>query len=221
MTNLLLVQANPHLATTLSDYLVACKHTVRLASNASEAICATVGHRYQAIIIDTDLANGEGLRLLKHFRKRPKLGKLIAITTPNHLPIGYQPEQLGIAAVIEKPFHLASLNSMLLNTCSVGNSELKVAAIKLNTCTQQASVNGQPLLLTSHQLRLLKLFLQNPGQLLTETLLANHLCPQHPELAQGTLIQKHIGVLAQILRNANSALGIVPIINVGYRMQEV
>ena len=156
--NLLIVEDNEGLASSLTEYLESCGHTVRMVDTAAEAVRATNAHRYHAIMVDTDLANRQGVQLLKRFRKRPYLGKLIALASPSTLPSQYRPEQIGLAAIIEKPFHLARINSVLQDVCHPRDRVLQVQEITLNPNTSQAHVNNQPLLLNIQQLQLLKLF---------------------------------------------------------------
>ena len=217
--NLLIVEDNEGLASSLTEYLESCGHTVRMVDTAAVAVCVGSTHRYHAIMVDTDLANRQGVQLLKRFRKRPYLGKLIALASPSTLPSQYRPEQIGLAAIVEKPFHLARINSVLQDVCHPRDRVLQVQEITLNPNTFQAHVNNQPLLLNIQQLQLLKLFLQNPGRLLTEDFLVHHLWPHCNELPLAPIIRNHLLVLAQVLRNAGSALCIVAVTHIGYRLQ--
>ena len=217
--HLLIVENNTSLGPAIATYLTDCGHTARVVANASAAIRATNAHRHHAIVIDADLPNREALSLIRRFRNRPHLGKLIVLATPNSLPASYSPGQVGISSIVEKPFHLAELLRELHTHVYPPGKPLEMAQLSIQPDTNRAHVGGSPLLLTAEHLELLKLFLQNPGRVLTEQLLAKLVWPQYYDLPISSLVRGHLRMLNQALKNAGCSLAFVAVSTIGYRLE--
>ncbi len=145
---------------------------VRSCGGAKDALCDS---NFDAIILDLSLPDGDGLELLKQWRKSGFNEPVLILSARDAVQDRIQGLDLGADDYLSKPFSLeelmARLRSLLRRQSVVKDSILEHRGIKVDLVGRTVHVAGEALELTSREFALLELFMQNVGRILPRQLL--------------------------------------------------
>lgn len=111
--NILLVGNDPWLRDSLSFYFQIRGCLLVSAASGREAIAALAGDRFDLILCEEVLPDGDGFLLLKlHGSRQPGAIKVLVGQSPSHSAVDDSPGS-GIHGVIAKPFSLEALERAL------------------------------------------------------------------------------------------------------------
>tara|TARA_Y100000780_G_scaffold231707_1_gene258347 strand:+ start:124786 stop:125508 length:723 start_codon:yes stop_codon:yes gene_type:complete len=112
---LLIVEDEPNLADTLSEYLESKDFNVCLARTAQQARSAFNAQDFhpQVVLMDIGLPDGDGLELAREFRFKRKDFVLLFLSAQNDPETKYEGLQMGAEDYITKPFDLRELTLRL------------------------------------------------------------------------------------------------------------
>lgn len=140
--------------------------------DASDALCTT---SYGAVILDLGLPDGDGLELLKQWRKAGFTVPVLILSARDAVQDRITGLNLGADDYLPKPFSLeellARLRSLLRRQSAVKEAILEHRGIKLDLIGHTVHLSGQPIELTNREFALLELFMQNVGRILTRELI--------------------------------------------------
>jgi len=125
----------------------------------------------------------------------------------------------GADDYLAKPFHieevLARLRALIRRSSGHASSELKSGEIVFDTRTSKVTYKGNPVKLTSHELRLLSYLLHHPGEIISRTELTEHLYDQDFDKDSNT-----IEVFVGRLRKKIGSDFVETVRGMGYRLRE-
>jgi len=149
-------------------------------AEAREALCET---SYDAIVLDIGLPDGDGLTLLREWRGAGFNEPVLILSARDAVEDRVSGLDVGADDYLPKPFSLeellARLRSLLRRQSAVKETVLQHQGIKLDLLNRTVQLNGQPVDLTSREFALLEIFLQNPGRILTRTLISEKIWESH------------------------------------------
>jgi two-component system copper resistance phosphate regulon response regulator CusR/two-component system response regulator QseB len=149
-------------------------------AEAREALCET---SYDAIVLDIGLPDGDGLTLLREWRGAGFNEPVLILSARDAVEDRVSGLDVGADDYLPKPFSLeellARLRSLLRRQSAVKETVLQHQGIKLDLLSRTVQLNGQPVDLTSREFALLEIFLQNPGRILTRTLISEKIWESH------------------------------------------
>jgi DNA-binding response OmpR family regulator len=149
-------------------------------SEAREALCET---SYDVIVLDLGLPDGDGLTLLREWRSAGFTEPVLILSARDAVEDRIGGLDVGADDYLPKPFSLeellARLRSLLRRQSAVKETVLQHQGIKLDLLSRIVQLNGQPVDLTSREFALLEIFLQNPGRILTRTLISEKIWESH------------------------------------------
>jgi DNA-binding response OmpR family regulator len=152
-----------------AGYAVGC---VASCAAARDALCEC---SYDAIVLDLGLPDGDGLNLLHQWRKSGFNEPVIILSARNSVQDRIKGLDFGADDYLPKPFSLqellARLRSLLRRHSNVKDTVLEHRGLRLDLVGRTLHFNGNPVELTSRELALLEIFMQNPGRILTRTLI--------------------------------------------------
>jgi DNA-binding response OmpR family regulator len=152
-----------------AGYAVGC---VASCAAARDALCEC---SYDAIVLDLGLPDGDGLNLLHQWRKSGFNEPVIILSARNSVQDRIKGLDFGADDYLPKPFSLqellARLRSLLRRHSNVKDTVLEHRGLRLDLVGRTLHFNGNLVELTSRELALLEIFMQNPGRILTRTLI--------------------------------------------------
>ncbi|TCG06492.1 two-component system response regulator QseB [Paraburkholderia steynii] len=149
-------------------------------TEAREALCETT---YDVIVLDIGLPDGDGLALLREWRRAGFNEPVLILSARDAVEDRVSGLDVGADDYLPKPFSLeellARMRSLLRRQSAVKDTLLQHQGIKLDLLSRTVQLNGQPVDLTSREFALLEIFLQNPGRILTRTLISEKIWESH------------------------------------------
>ncbi|AZB17251.1 MAG TPA: response regulator transcription factor [Niabella sp.] len=134
---------------------------------------------YDCIILDINLPDGNGLKLLKHIRENKKQDGVIIISARNSLDDKVEGLLLGADDYVTKPFHLSELNArvkaLIRRKYNQGTPVLEVGSLQLNLLNRQITCRGEELQFTRSEFDLLAYLLNNANRVVSRQAIAEHL----------------------------------------------
>lgn len=215
---ILVVEDEPTLQQQLVQAIAAAGHTVEAASDGENARYLGEVESFDAVVLDLGLPLVDGLTVLRHWRAQGRTMPVLILTARNAWHEKVTGMDAGADDYLSKPFHmeelLARLRALLRRLSAHSSAQWQCGSIWLDTRQATASVDGQPLVLTSHEFKILSLLMQRPGEVLSRTTLSEHLYPQDSERDSNT-----IEVFVGRLRKKLPAGSIETVRGLGYRLQ--
>lgn len=219
---LLIVEDSRELSESISTYLTKEGYVCEQAYTYFEAIDKLAAFRYDIVLLDIMLPDGNGMDVLLAVRDLPVRPGVLIISAKNALDDKVQGLDLGADDYLTKPFHMPELNARLKAIYRrrhfEGRNELVFKEIHINTDTLEVTVCGEPLSLTRKEYELLLFFLANKNRVLTKQTIAEHLWGDHMDFSDNfDFVYQHIKNLRKKLTAAGGNDYLTNIYGVGYR----
>ncbi|HEX5327850.1 MAG TPA: response regulator transcription factor [Acetobacteraceae bacterium] len=213
------MEDEPELATLLRGALLRAGFAVDLAPGITPAKDHLAVVRYDAIILDLGLPDGEGLDLLLWLRQRRDTSPVLILTARDAPEDRVAGLDSGADDYLVKPFHMAELVSRMRALLRRPNAalgvRLELGNLVLDTTTRQGSTDGRPLLLSGRETALLELLLRRQGRIVTQEAIERSVYDFTTMLGSNA-----IEVLVHRLRRRLADAGATPVIHtlrgVGY-----
>lgn len=169
MTKILLVEDDKAIVSNLTEFLTKEGFEVKSTSGQSSALALLDNERFDLVLLDISLSDGSGYTVCK------------AVKADYHIPVIFLTASgdeystvagfdLGADDYIPKPFRPRELVSRIKNilrlTGNVG-SVIKLGEVNVDTVKGTASKNGKDLYLSALEYRLLLVFINNRGIVLS------------------------------------------------------
>jgi DNA-binding response OmpR family regulator len=168
VSSILVVEDDAPLAAAVRDLLVGEGYDVRLAASLAEGRRALDGS-IDLVLLDWRLPDGEGIDLLKEWRKTSDVPVLMVTARVDVIDrvLGLE---IGADDYVTKPFEprelLARIKARLRGrrTAAEPARAIEAAGVRVDLATREVSFEGQPVSLTRMELDLLALLLAHPGR---------------------------------------------------------
>ena len=198
----LIVEDEPRLLIQLSDAIAAAGYAVDLADNGIHAHHLGQTEPYDAVVLDLGLPQMDGLSVLRQWRSAGRLMPVLILTARD----GWHEKVAGIDAgaddYLTKPFHmeelLARLRGLIRRSGGHASAALTCGPLSLDTRVSRVTLEGQALVLTSHEYRVLAYLMHHQDQLVSRTALIEHIYAQDYDRDSNT-VEVFIGRLRKKL----------------------
>jgi two-component system OmpR family response regulator len=179
---ILLAEDDPDLSRQLKAALSAAGYAVDHASNGQEAHFLGDTEPYDAIILDLGLPKIDGVSVLERWRRDGRATPVLILTARDAWSEKVAGIDAGADDYLTKPFHteelLARLRALLRRSAGHAAATLSCGGMRLDPRAARASVNGEPMRLTSLEYRLLHYLMIHQGRVIGRTELVEHLYDQ-------------------------------------------
>ncbi|MBX3749957.1 MAG: response regulator transcription factor [Opitutaceae bacterium] len=153
---------------------------VQTCAEARDALCET---HYDGIILDLGLPDGDGLELLREWRKSGFNEPVLILSARDTVQDRVKGLDIGADDYLPKPFSLeellARIRSLLRRKASSKEPVLEHRGVRLDLLTRSVTQNGVPVELTTREFALLEVFMNNPGRVLPRTLICEKIWESH------------------------------------------
>ena len=153
---------------------------VQSCREARDALCETA---YDAVILDLGLPDGDGLDLLQEWRRSGFNEPVLILSARDSVQDRIKGLDQGADDYLAKPFSieelLARVRSLLRRQSAVKETVLEHQQIRMDLLGRLVTLAGKPVELTSREFALLEVFMQNPGRILTRTLISEKIWESH------------------------------------------
>ena len=174
----LLVEDERRIADFVSQGLRERGYAVDLAATGDEALDWTDVASFDVIVLDVMLPQRDGIEVCRILRERGLRTPILMVTAKNAVDDRVKGLDTGADDYLVKPFAFVELVARIraLNRRDLGMSgnELVVGDLKLNVATLEVSRQGIVITLTVKECRLLEYLMRHPNQMLTRTMIAEH-----------------------------------------------
>jgi len=180
---ILIVEDERRLGQFIKKGLTEQSYTTTWVPNCAEARNALCETGYDVIILDLGLPDGDGLDLLREWRKSGFNEPVLILSARDAVEDRITGLDVGADDYLAKPFSLeellARVRSLLRRQAAVKETVLEHAGIRMDLLGRTVTQAGVPIELTSREFALLEVFLQNPGRILTRTLISEKIWESH------------------------------------------
>ncbi len=180
MKQIFLVEDDLSLITGLSFAIEKQGYGIEVARTSLEADRLWADGKYDLVILDVSLPDGSGFELCRKMRTSSRV-PIIFLTAADEETDIIMGLDIGGDDYITKPFKLAVLlsriNALLRRSSNFGQSDTELSSngIRVELLKNLVYKNGEPLELTASEYKLLCLFMENPGIVLSSEQILNKL----------------------------------------------
>jgi len=176
MPRVLLVEDTPDIALWLAAALRQSGLTVEIAANGAHALAQLMpGHGWDAVLLDLQLPDVDGLGVLEQLRQRGDTVPVLVLTARASVPDRVLGLNLGADDYLPKPFEprelLARVKALLRRASPAatagGDEVLEFGRLAIDLGARQARLDERPCELTSHQFDLLVVLARAAGRVLS------------------------------------------------------
>lgn len=170
MTKILLVEDDSLIREPLALQLEKFGFSVKFCASLTEARAVDI-RKFELIILDWELPDGEGLDFLRELRMSGHKLPVIFLTARTDLSDKVAGLELGANDYLTKPFEprelVARIRSQLRqNVVPLQKNKLAIGAIAMDLESHRVTFKGQPIELSKMEFALLKYFMENPEKAL-------------------------------------------------------
>ena len=169
MQSILLVEDDKHIVDNLTDYLEGEGFRVRSAEGQAQALERLEGERFDLVLLDISLSDGNGFAVCSAIKALYRL-PVIFLTASGDEYSTVTGFEVGADDYVPKPFRprelLMRIKNVLRRTSS-GGGLVRLGPVEVDTVRGRATKDGRDVNLSALEYRLLLMFLNHPGAVLT------------------------------------------------------
>ena len=220
---LLLIEDNERLSKAVAQHLKSAGFTVDRVGLVVEASAALATTRYDAVVLDLGLPDGNGMQVLQTTRRSGGGTPILILTARDSIEDRIKGLNSGADDYVLKPFAMgelvARLKALLRRPGAALGSSLEAGNVSLDTVNRAVEVAGQPLLLGRRELALLELLLRRAGRVVAKDAIESGLYGFN-DPASANSVETQMSRLRKKLDCAGAAIVIHTVRGVGYLLTE-
>ena len=217
----LLIEDDDNLRQTLEKRLASEGFVVDAADNGEDGLYLGREYPPDIAVIDLGLPRVSGMEVIQTLREENHAYPILVLTARG----SWQDKVMGLEAgaddYLVKPFHfpelLARIKALVRRSAGFTTPELTCGEISLNTSSQEVTVAGQPVDLTSYEYKVLEYLMLHPAQVISKTTLTEHIYHQDYD-RDSNVIEVFIGRLRKKLDPEGTRQPIETLRGRGYRL---
>lgn len=217
---LLIVEDESKVAQQLKELLEQEHYNCDVAYNYKEALELSDEKRYDLLLLDWNLPDGDGLSLLKLLREEGNATPVLMLSANSEVDDRVKVLDAGGDDYLCKPYSnielLARIRALLRREGTQKSTVLSSGDLKLDTKSREVFAKERSVNLSPAEFDLLELLLQNKNIVLTRYQLNEHICQDFNTLKLSNIVDVHI-------KNLRKKIGlddcIVTVRGVGYKIK--
>jgi two-component system, OmpR family, response regulator MprA len=200
-------------------------YEIELAADGREALARLENGEPQpdAVILDVLMPVIDGLEVCRRLRRSGNRVPVLMLTARDEIEKRVAGLDAGADDYVPKPFALeelvARIRALLRRTTGTSDDILRFADLELDPGTREVQRNGDPIELTRTEFALLELFMTNPRQVLTRSIIFERVWGYDFGFASNSL-DVYIGYLRRKTEADDKPRLIQTVRGVGYALRE-
>ncbi len=174
----LVVEDEQKINRTVCQALREESYAVDPAYDGEEAEQLSEINDYDLVILDIMLPKRDGLQVCADIRRRGDTTPILMLTAKDAFEDRVQGLDSGADDYLVKPFHMGELmarvRALLRRDAPAKSTRLQVDTLVLDTSSHRVTRDDAPIELTSKEYAMLEYFMRHPGQVLTRTMISEH-----------------------------------------------
>lgn len=174
----LVVEDEPDLLRILSQFLSEAGYAVDEAPDGTEGLHKALGIDYDAIVLDLMLPGIDGLSVLRELR-HSRTTPVLILTARDAVIDRVRGLDSGADDYLTKPFALAELvarlRTIIRRAAGHAHPVIQIGDVAVDTRARAVSVGGASITLTAREYSLVEFLAVRRGELVTRTMLYEHL----------------------------------------------
>jgi two-component system, OmpR family, response regulator CiaR len=222
----LVVEDETDLLGILTDFLAKEKYSYDAVTTYWEASEKVELYDYDCILLDINLPDNSGFKLLDDLNTIKKAEGVIIISARHSIDDKIKGLNLGADDYLTKPFHLSELNARIQAVIRRKKFEttrtVKFANIELDLPKLAAFANNAELVLTKKEFDILQHLVANKNIVVSKNSILEYIWGDYVDNSQSIdLLSTHLKNLKKKLKIANANVEIRNVYGVGYQIVEV
>lgn len=219
---ILIIEDEPQLAQSISEYLSGEQYLCETAINFSQAMEKTELYDYDCILLDLMLPGGDGLKILETLRDNKKQAGVVIISAKGSLDDKIKGLKIGADDYLTKPFHLPELAARIFSVIrrkSFENANVIIHhELEINIPAKKVVVNQLPVSLTKKEFDLLLYFISNKNRVISKNALAEHILGDIADMLENyDIVYAHIKNLKKKLADTGCGNYLKTVYGSGYK----
>jgi two-component system, OmpR family, response regulator CiaR len=222
---ILIVEDETDLLGILTDFLSKEKYSFDAVTTYRDASEKVVLYDYDCILLDINLPDNSGFKLLDDLNEIKKIGGVIIISARHSIDDKIKGLNLGADDYLTKPFHLSELNARIQAVIRRKKFEttrkVSFANVELDLPKLVALVDSEDLKLTKKEFDILQHLIANRNIVVSKNSMLEYIWGDYVDSSQSVdLLSTHLKNLKKKLKAANATVEIRNVYGVGYQITE-
>ena len=222
---ILIVEDETGLRESIEEYFTGEGNICETAKNYTKALSKINLYRYDCILLDINLPDGNGIELLKKLKDNNHSDGVLIISARNSLDDRLDGLNLGADDYLVKPFHLSELKArvtaIIRRKSFIGSNILVLNEITIDLLAKEVKVANSAVKFTRKEYALLLYFIANKGKVVSKNAIAEHLWGDGIDMANNfDFIYSHIKNIRKKLIEVGCADYIQAAYGMGYKFIE-
>lgn len=217
----LIVEDEVRLGAFLKQGLSEQAHTATWVQTCREANNALVETKYDLVVLDLNLPDGDGLTLIRDWRASGLNEPVLILSARDTLDDRIKGLDVGADDYLPKPFSLeellAKMRALLRRQSVYKQTILERGGLRLDLLGHTVHANDRPVDLTGREYALLEVFMQNAGRVLTRSLISEKIWSSHYDV-DTNLLDVYMSRLRNKLESALGRPVFKTVRGIGYQM---
>lgn len=221
---ILIIEDEQSLRGSIEEYFKGTGNLCETAANYATALEKINLYRYDCILLDITLPDGNGINLLKNLKQNNHSDGILIISAKDSLDDRLQGLDLGADDYLVKPFHLSELRSRITAIVrrktfnGSGSNLLTINEITIDLIGKEVKIGNEDIKLTPKEYALLLYFIANKGKVVSKNAIAEHLWGDGVDITDDfNFIYAHIKNIRKKLMEASGKDYIRAAYGMGYK----
>ncbi len=216
-----MVEDDKKIARNLTRLLCAQEYDVTHVATQAEALAALAANRFDLALVDISLPDGNGFAVCTEIKQRQDM-PVIFLTASGDEASVVTGLNIGADDYVTKPFRPRELVARIaaaLRKAKPALSSFEICGLHVDTSAGTVKKDGREVLLSALEYRLLLVFINNPGNIITRDRLLNELWDAAGEFVTDNTLTVYIKRLREKIEDnpANPQI-ILTVRGTGYRL---
>lgn len=220
---ILVVEDEQILCQQIKQFFADKGYAVDIANSGADGLYLATEYPVDVAVVDIGLPDFTGIELIKKLRERDIVLPVLLLTARSRWQDKVEGLESGADDYLAKPFHfeelMARINALLRRSKGNAHPVLSFANIKLDTVSQDVTVDDKPVELTAFEYKVLEYLMFRRGEVVSKSVLTEHIYDEDYD-RDSNVIEVFIGRLRKKIDPHGTTKPIETLRGRGYRIPD-